>query len=209
LKPAIVGTAHLVDGAVTGPKILDGNVTDAKIVSLAWAKITGAPASIAYILAEANTQLDTVITGPVNVPVAGLMGSNAMQIGKGYQYVGMGLITRVTALAVTPFVSVGGVVVCTSPIVASGTGNFYWAVDITVFVVDATNVWINARNRVTAVGAPAPPNAQTIVESVFQGSASGVNLGLVNGIQPAFTIGAHTQNNGNIVTRQRSVVYAA
>src|SRR5262249_4099599 len=37
-------TNHLQDRAVTTAKILDGNVTDAKIASVAWAKVTGAPA---------------------------------------------------------------------------------------------------------------------------------------------------------------------
>ncbi len=38
-----VFTTHLADGAVTTPKLADGAVTDAKIVSVWWGKVTGAP----------------------------------------------------------------------------------------------------------------------------------------------------------------------
>jgi len=42
-----VTTAKIADGAITTIKIGDAQVTDAKIVSLAWAKITGAPTGLA------------------------------------------------------------------------------------------------------------------------------------------------------------------
>src|SRR5262245_40555022 len=41
-----VTTAKIADGAVTTVKIGDAQVTDAKIVSVAWAKITGAPTGL-------------------------------------------------------------------------------------------------------------------------------------------------------------------
>jgi len=44
-KPS-VGTAELFDNAVTAAKIPDSSITDAKIVSLAYAKLMGAPTSL-------------------------------------------------------------------------------------------------------------------------------------------------------------------
>jgi hypothetical protein len=41
-----IPTVALADGAVTTPKLADGAVTDPKIVSLAWGKVTGAPATL-------------------------------------------------------------------------------------------------------------------------------------------------------------------
>lgn len=43
IAPGAVGTAELADGGVTAPKIPDASVTDAKIVSLAYSKLTGVP----------------------------------------------------------------------------------------------------------------------------------------------------------------------
>jgi hypothetical protein len=45
LQDSGVGTSNLADVAVTTPKIADGAVTDPKIVSIAWPKVTGAPAA--------------------------------------------------------------------------------------------------------------------------------------------------------------------
>lgn len=47
LQDSGVGNSNLADGAVTTPKLADGAVTDPKIVSVAWAKVTGAPGSFA------------------------------------------------------------------------------------------------------------------------------------------------------------------
>jgi hypothetical protein len=41
-----VFTVALADGAVTTPKLHDASVTDAKIVSVFWGKVTGAPAAL-------------------------------------------------------------------------------------------------------------------------------------------------------------------
>jgi hypothetical protein len=43
LADAAVSTVALADGAVTTAKLANGSVTDPKIVSMPWAKITGAP----------------------------------------------------------------------------------------------------------------------------------------------------------------------
>jgi hypothetical protein len=47
LQDSGVGNANLADAAVTTAKIADGAVTDPKIASVAWAKITGSPGSLA------------------------------------------------------------------------------------------------------------------------------------------------------------------
>ncbi len=47
LQDSGVGTANIADLAVTTPKLADGAVTDPKIVSVAWAKVTGAPGTFA------------------------------------------------------------------------------------------------------------------------------------------------------------------
>lgn len=44
LDPAIV--IPIADGSVTNPKLANGAVTDAKVTSVGWAKITGAPTSL-------------------------------------------------------------------------------------------------------------------------------------------------------------------
>jgi hypothetical protein len=46
LQDSAVQTLHLADGAVTTPDIADGAVTDPKIASVAWAKVSGAPAGL-------------------------------------------------------------------------------------------------------------------------------------------------------------------
>jgi hypothetical protein len=47
LQDSGVGTTNLADASVTTPKLADGSVTDPKIVSVAWAKVTGPPGSLA------------------------------------------------------------------------------------------------------------------------------------------------------------------
>jgi hypothetical protein len=47
LQDSGVGTANIADLAVTRPKLADGAVSDPKIVSVAWAKVTGPPAAFA------------------------------------------------------------------------------------------------------------------------------------------------------------------
>jgi hypothetical protein len=43
LQDSAVGTTNLAAAAVTTPTLADGSVTDPKIVTVAWAKVTGAP----------------------------------------------------------------------------------------------------------------------------------------------------------------------
>src|SRR5215470_12627463 len=70
LKADAVGPRELADGAVFTNHLQNGNVTDAKIASVAWSKVTGAPTTYPPSGAAGGDLAGSLYPAPVIAPLA-------------------------------------------------------------------------------------------------------------------------------------------
>jgi hypothetical protein len=214
LANASIAAAHLTNNCVNGgTHIQAATIPDSRIISLDYSKLLNVPAPAVSngVLQEFNNKLDTPITTNAggDTPMPAML-TSGLQVGKGYHFMIMGSIARVTSLAVPMvYVNIGGVWSSQTSNVLAGTGTLFWAFDIYLFVVDNGTVWLKQTSRMTPTANPLnPPNNQSYTELPCQGVLTG-SFNYALGIQAIIQVGAHTLNAGNIVTRLRSVVYAA
>jgi len=178
------GVATIANDAITTAKILDNNVTDVKIVSLGWGKITGKPTTLAgYGITDAIKQggnsfgasmvVGTNDTQPITLAING---ASAITIDIGRNVKIDQLAGATQAVVVT---SSGGVLskLAILPVGYGGSGNDTYTTNRALFF-DGTkfntnsNIYIDTVN--TRVGLFAAPATQFDISNKWQFDGSSV-----------------------------------
>jgi hypothetical protein len=203
-----INNLHMMNGSVHGgTHVQAGTITDDRIISLQYSKLTGVPLP-GGILQSFDDSLDIPVTAIGTVSAPTMMAGAMLEVGKGYRYKAMGTAIRVGAYGVDVIVFAAGARICSMPVAVSAASVIPWAIDAYFFIVSAGTIWVDATVRTAAPNPGNPPASLTTPTStVFQGITTGTDLSF--GIQTNFSITTLTANAGNKINRLRSVVYAA